>query len=208
MGWWNERVLPRLIDRLLDSPEVNQRRRLTCSGLAGRVLEIGFGSGLNVPFYPAAVDTVLAVEPSDLAWELSAERRAAVGGSVEVVRAGLDGQRLELPDDSADAALSTYTLCTIPQLPPALAQIRRVLRPGGELHFLEHGLAPDDGVRGWQRRLNPLQGRVAGGCRLDTAIGSVLTDAGFELVELDTGYGETRPRAMSFLYRGRARTPV
>lgn len=202
MGWWTQRVLPRLFDRLLDNAEVNERRRLVCAGLTGQVLEVGFGSGLNVPHYPAAVTSVLAVEPSDVAWGLSERRRAESG--VETARAGLAGQRLELPSASADSALSTYTLCTIAHLDTALSEIRRVLRPGGTLHFLEHGRAPDADVRAWQQRLNPLQGRLAGGCRLDVPIDKALTDAGFEVVELHTGYGETRPRAMSYLYRGRA----
>ena len=202
MGWWSTWVLPRAMNRVLDAPEVNERRRLTCVGLSGRMLEVGFGSGLNVSYYPAAVTSVLAVEPSDVAWRLSAARRAACPAGI--VRAGLDGQWLQLPTASVDSALSTYTLCTIPQLGIALAEIRRVLRPGGTLHFLEHGRAPDAEVRDWQQRLNPWQGRLAGGCRLDVAIDEALTDAGFELLELDTGYGETRPRAMSYLYRGRA----
>ena len=202
MGWWRERVLPRAMNRMLDAPEVNERRRLVCVGLGGRMLEVGFGSGLNVPHYPAAVTSVLAVEPSDVAWRLSAKRRAA--SPAGIVRAGLDGQWLQVPSASVDSALSTYTLCTIPQLGIALAEIRRVLRPGGTLHFLEHGLAPDAEVRVWQQRLNPWQGRLAGGCRLDVAIDAALTDAGFELLELHTGYGETRPRALSYLYRGRA----
>ena len=123
---------------------------------------------------------------------------------LKIVRAGLDGQRLDLADDSADHALSTYTLCTIDDLPAALAEIRRVLGPGGTLHFLEHGLAPDEAVRAWQRRLNPLQGRLAGGCRLDRPIDDLITAAGFTMIDLESGYGPTRPRSMGYLYRGRA----
>lgn len=206
MGWWTEHLLPRAIDRLLDNDEVNERRRLTCAGLTGRVLEVGFGSGLNVAYYPAEVTSVLAVEPSDVAWRLSQARRA--NSPAGIVRAGLDGQWLQLPARSVDAALSTYTLCSLPQLAIALSEIRRVLRPGGALHFLEHGRAPDAGVLAWQRRLNPLQSRLAGGCHLDVPIDSALSDAGFEVVDLHTGYGEARPRAMSYLYRGRAISPT
>lgn len=206
MGIWTEHLLPRAINRLLDNDEVNERRRLTCAGLAGRVLEVGFGSGLNVPYYPAAVTSVLAVEPSDVAWRLSQARRAA--SPAGIVRAGLDGHWLQLPSRSVDAALSTYTLCSLPQLAIALSEIRRVLRPGGALAFLEHGRAPDADVLAWQQRLNPLQGRLAGGCQLDEPIDTALTDAGFELVELHTVYGQARPRAMSYLYRGRALAPA
>ncbi len=202
MGWWTERALPRLINRLLDGEEMDPRRAEVCRGLSGRVLEIGFGSGLNVPHYPAAVDSVLAVEPSDVAWRLAQPRREA--SSATITRAGLDGQRLDAADHSVDAALSTFTLCTIPDLSTALAEVRRVLRPGGALHFLEHGRAPDPRVRAWQRRLNPLQARCGGGCRLDRAIDEALTAAGFRLNDLWTGYGPTRPRAMAYLYAGRA----
>ena len=136
-----------------------------CSGLSGRVLEIGFGSGLNVSAYPdAGHRPSSAVEPSDLGWELSAERRS--GSAVPVERVGLDGQRLAAADATYDAVLSTFTLCTIPDVATALAEVRRVLRPGGALHVLEHGLAPDPRVAAWQRRLNRLQGRIAGGCHL------------------------------------------
>lgn len=205
MGFWTTHLLPRAIDRVLDNPELNERRRSTCAGLTGRVLEIGFGSGLNVAYYPLEVSSVLAVEPSDVGWDLSRRRRAA--SPVGIVRAGLDGQWLTLDNASVDSALSTLTLCSIPQLEIALAELRRVLKPGAALHFLEHGRAPDADVRAWQARLNPLQGRLAGGCRLDVAIDEALTGAGFEMLELVTGYGPTRPRAMGFLYRGRARRP-
>ena len=143
-------------------------RATACAGLTGRVLEIGFGSGLNVGRYPAAVTGVDAVEPSDLGWELSADRRDAA--NVPIARVGLDGQRLEAEDAAYDAVLSTFTLCTIPDVERALAEVRRVLRPGGTLHFLEHGLSPEPGVARWQRRLDPLQGRVAGGCHLSRDI--------------------------------------
>ncbi len=202
MGWWTERALPRLIDRVLDGDAMTPRRAAVCRGLTGRVLEIGFGSGLNVPHYPTTVETVLAVEPSQVAWQLSEPRRTT--RPLPIVRAGLDGQRLDLDDASVDAALSTFTLCSIPDLPAALAELRRVLRPGGALHFLEHGRAPDPGVRAWQRRLNPLQRRCAAGCRLDRPIDRALVDAGFTVTGLETGYGPTRPRAMAYLYTGRA----
>lgn len=132
------------------------------------MLEIGFGSGLNVPHYPPAVTQVDAVEPSDLAWEMSARRRA--GASVRIVRTGLDGQRLAAADGQYDAVLSTFTLCTIPDVERALREIRRVLRTDAMFHFLEHGLAPDRRVARWQRRLDPWQRRLAGGCHLDRDI--------------------------------------
>ncbi len=194
-------MLPRAIDRMLDNDEVNGLRDEVCGGLSGTVLEIGFGSGLNLPFHPAAVERVLAVEPSDLAWRLAEARRATARPAVE--RVGLDGRRLELSDASVDHALSTFTLCTIPTVDAALAEIRRVLRPGGRLHFLEHGRAPDASVARWQSRLNPVQVRVAGGCHLDRRIDELITGAGLTMLDLRTDYA-TGIRAFAFLYQGTA----
>ena len=202
MGLWTDRVLPRVVDYALRTPEVNARRARTLAGLSGRVLEIGFGSGLNLAFYPGAVERVLAVEPSDLAWRL-AEPRLASPGTPAVERVGLDGARLPVPDASVDAVVSTFTLCTVPAVEAALSEIRRVLRPGGRLHFLEHGRAPEESVRRWQDRLQPLQSRLIGGCRLDRPIDQLVVGAGLEMVELTTEYGDG-PRPFSYLYRGRA----
>jgi ubiquinone/menaquinone biosynthesis C-methylase UbiE len=161
-------------------------RREVCEGLSGRVLEIGFGSGLNAGVYPAAVVSVDAVEPSDVGWRLSAKRRAAA--AVPVARVGLDGQRLSAEDGAYEAVLSTFTLCTIPDAEAALAEVRRVLRPGGSLHLLEHGLAPDPRVATWQRRLDPLQGRVAGGCHLSRDTPALAGRAGFDIRQLSQAY--------------------
>ncbi len=139
-------------------------RDRVCARLSGAVVEVGFGSGLNVPHYPAGVTAIAAIEPSDVAWRLAAERVAS--SAVPVRRAGFDGQALPFEDDTFDSALSTWTLCTIPDVGAALAELRRVLRPDGTLHFVEHGLAPDDSVLRWQRRLEPVQKRLAGGCHL------------------------------------------
>jgi ubiquinone/menaquinone biosynthesis C-methylase UbiE len=186
MGWWTDRVLPRCMDRALSSEPVMEVRREACAGLSGRVLEIGFGSGLNVGAYPATVTSVDAVEPADLAWRLSAERRRR--SPVPVERVGLDGERLTAGDATYDAVLSTFTLCTIPDVQAALAEVRRVLRPGGTLHVLEHGLAPDRRVARWQRRLDPVQGFVAGGCHLTRDIPVLVRDAGLRLERLDQAY--------------------
>jgi SAM-dependent methyltransferase len=186
VGWWSERVVPRLTDRSLSSRPIMELRRDLCGGLSGRVLEIGFGSGLNLSVYPASITSVDAVEPSDLGWELSAERRS--GSSVPVERVGLDGQRLEAADATYDAVLSTFTLCTIPDVETALAEVRRVLRPGGALHVLEHGLAPDPKVAAWQRRLNGVQGRVAAGCHLTRDAPALVEEARFTLERLHQAY--------------------
>ena len=186
MGAYERYVLPRVINLVCGAKSLHPLRRRVCSGLAGDVIEIGFGSGLNVPFYPAAVMAVAAVEPSDVSWKLASDRVAAA--AVPVSRSGLDGQSLPFDDGSFDVALSTWTLCTIPDVTAALKEVRRVLRPGGQLHFLEHGLAPDERVRRWQRRLDPLQQRIAGGCHFTRPIADLVTAAGFTITELDVFY--------------------
>lgn len=179
-------VLPRLCNAACGVRSLQPLRQRACAGLAGEVIELGFGSGLNLPWYPAEVRSVAAVEPSDLSWKLASERVAAAG--FPVARSGLDGQRLPFGDASFDAALSTWTLCTIPDASAALAEVRRVLRPGGRLHFLEHGLAPDERVRRWQRRLDPVQVKIAGGCHFTRPIADLISGAGFDITALEAFY--------------------
>jgi SAM-dependent methyltransferase len=180
-------------------------RARVCAGLHGHVVELGFGSGLNVAFYPAAVVDVAAIEPSDLGWDLAAARLAAT--TIPVQRAGLDGESLPLADGSCDTALSTWTLCTIPDVAGALVEVRRVLKPGGTLHFVEHGLAPDEKVRRWQHRFEPVQKRLFGGCHLTRPITDLLGDAGFTITELDVFYEQGAPKMMAADSLGVARTP-
>lgn len=205
MGLYRDHVLPRLINvACAAGPAVGPLRDRVCAPLSGEVVEIGFGSGLNVEHYPAAVTGVTAVEPSDLAWRLAHDR---VGASrVPVRRAGLDGQRLPFEDDRFDCALSTWTMCTIPDLDAALAELRRVLKPGGRLHFLEHGLAPDASVARWQHRLEPLQKRLAGGCHLTRRIAEQVEGAGFELEDVDAFYEEGAPKILGADTLGAARS--
>jgi ubiquinone/menaquinone biosynthesis C-methylase UbiE len=192
MGFYERRVLPRILNTACGTKTVEPLRRRACAGLTGDVVEIGFGSGLNVPFYPAAVTGVAAIEPSDLGWRLASRRLKAV--SVPVRRSGVDGQSLPFEDGSYDAALSTWTLCTIPDATAALRELRRVLKPGATLHFLEHGLAPDENVRRWQRRLDPLEQRLFGGCRFTRPIVDLLTAAGFTIKDLDVFYEKGAPK--------------
>ncbi len=195
MGLYGDRVLPRIINVACGMKSADPHRERVCEGLQGDVVEIGFGSGLNVPFYPDSVNRVAAVEPSDLGWKLAAKRVAA--SPVPIERAGLDGQRLPFADDRFDAALSTWTMCTIPDVAAALAEVRRVLRPGGTLHFLEHGLAPDADVARWQHRLEPVQKRVFGGCQLTREISKLVTDAGFTITEADVFYEDGAPKFLT-----------
>lgn len=202
VGIYGEHVVPRIIN-LACGMEVNDKlRRRVCEGLSGHVVEIGFGSGLNVPFYPSAVDRVDAVEPADLGWKLAAKR---VGASpIAVRRSGLDGQLLPFADASHDFAISTWTLCTIPDAVAALREVRRVLKPGGALRFVEHGLAPDDDVQRWQRRIEPVQKRLLGGCHLTRPVARMLETAGFSITELDVFYEPGAPKALGAMSLGSA----
>lgn len=202
MGFYSERIVPHLVNAACGGKPMRPLRDRVCAGLSGEIVEIGFGSGHNVSSYPPAVTRVQAVEPSDVGWKAGAERRAA--SAVPIERAGLDGQDLPFDDDTFDAALSTFTLCTVPGAGRALRELRRVLKPGGSLHFLEHGLAPDPKVQRWQRRLDPLERRLVAGCEFSRPISKLLRDAGFAITEIDEFYEERLPRFAGALSLGRA----
>lgn len=204
MAFWSERIVPHLADRALSTDDVMRERERVCALLSGQVVEIGFGSGLNTELYPEAVESVAAVEPSDTAWRMSADRRRE--SRTPITRSGLDGQALAEPAGSFDTALSTFTMCTIPDVELALTELHRVLRPGGTFAFLEHGLAPQPGVVRWQRRMEPVQKAVAGGCHLSRDIPGLISSAGFEIVELEERYlpGPKVARPWTYVYSGNA----
>jgi ubiquinone/menaquinone biosynthesis C-methylase UbiE len=199
MGWYRDHVLPRVTDLALRGRDFSLARSRVAAGLAGEVLEIGFGSGLNIPHYPAGLVRVLAVDPAVAGRKIAARRAAAC--PVPIDHVGLDGQALPIEDASIDHALSTWTLCTIPDAGRALAEVHRVLRPGGTLRFVEHGLAPDPKVARLQHRFTPLQRRFVGGCHLDRRIEELVVAAGFELTRLDTYY-LPGPRLFGYTYEG------
>jgi ubiquinone/menaquinone biosynthesis C-methylase UbiE len=205
VGFYREQVLPRLVDRACGTGELRRWRRQVAAGLSGTVLEIGFGSGLNLPAYPPEVEVVYAVEPALTARRLATERIAA--SHVRVEHIGLRGESIPLPDASCDGALSTFTLCTIPGVEAALAEVRRVLRPGGRFHFLEHGASPDAGVARWQRRLEPMQKRVADGCHLTRDPVALVRAAGFEVVHAESRYAKG-PKPWTWMTEGMATAPT
>jgi ubiquinone/menaquinone biosynthesis C-methylase UbiE len=202
MGFYREHVLPRIQDKAMNTKVTRAARGRVCDGLQGDVVEIGFGTGLNAPFYPADVSKILAVEPSKLCMRIAEPRIAESHAPVEL--AGLNGEQLELPSEEFDAVLSTWTLCTIPDIDAALAEVHRVLKPGGVFHFVEHGHSPDAAVARWQHRLEPLNKRLFGGCHITRNIPGNIEHAGFDIQQLDTHYAKGDPKPMGYTFEGRA----
>jgi ubiquinone/menaquinone biosynthesis C-methylase UbiE len=197
LGFYDRFLLSRAIDRAMRLERLEPYRRRTVARARGRVLEVGAGSGLNTRFYPDAVTRILALEPHPgLRRRMFPDSRVApVGGTAEA---------LPLRPASIDTIVSTWTLCSIAGLEAALEEMRRVLRPDGELLFVEHGLAPDPGLARWQRRLSPLWRQLAGGCHLDREAPRWLEATGFELTELRAAY-MPGPRLLTYMYEGVAR---
>jgi ubiquinone/menaquinone biosynthesis C-methylase UbiE len=203
VGFYAERVVPYLVHLSMRQATLVPYRRRVISRAEGRVLEIGIGSGLNLPFYTPAVTTVVGLEPS--AKLLSMARQQDNGRAMprrDLVEASAEAIPLE--DGSVDTVVTTWTLCTIPDVQRALREMRRVMTSSGRLLFVEHGRSPDAPVRRWQDRLNPIWKPIAGGCHLNRPIAELIERAGFRIEQMDMGYA-TGPRPMVFMYEGVAR---
>ena len=202
MSFYSRFVLPPILNWVMKDKRLRERREKLVPSAHGEVLEIGIGSGLNLPFYdPARVRRLSAVDPSRELLAMASRKARRLGLDVELVQQ--TAERLPFPEASFDSALLTWTLCSIPDPAAALAEIRRVLKPGGELLFVEHGLSPDAAVARWQRRLTPLWRPLAGGCHLDRPMDALLRGA-FASVAVETFYLEG-PRVLTYLYEGSAR---
>ena len=200
MGFYSDSVFPRVMNVMMNSKETQRVRAEVCAGLRGDVVEIGFGTGLNLPHLPAGVTSLKAVEPRTKGRSLAGERLSASNVPVDFV--GLDGQRLPLDDESVDHALSTWTLCSIDDPAAAVRELARVLRPGGKLHFVEHGASPDPKVLRWQHRMNGIQHRLACGCSLTSDIPAIIADGGMTVDRLDTHYAKGEPKHQGWTFQG------
>ena len=201
MGFYEEYILPHLVNLTMRNRRLRPYRERVIGAAQGRVLEIGVGSGLNLPLYPARVREIVALEPSPRLLAMS--RRLASGLSLQVKFIQGSAEIIPLKAGSIDTVVTTWTLCTIPAVIEALHEMRRVLSPNGQLLFVEHGLAPDKNVRKWQDWLTPAWKRIGGGCHLNRPIGAIVENAGFAIQQLETGYMKG-PKPMTFLYEGRA----
>ena len=202
MGFYAEWILPSLIDLSMRNKRLRPYRERTASAAAGRILDIGVGSGLNLPFYARQAREIFGVDPSPLL--LARAQREAPRTQTPVHLLEGSAEHIPLADRSMDTIVMTWTGCSIPEICAALAEMRRVLRPGGRLLFVEHGRAPEPRVALWQDRLNPFWQRFSGGCRLNRKIDDLLSDAGFQIDRLATGY-IPGPKIMTFFYEGAAK---
>ena len=203
MGFYDKYIMPRFINCACGSKPIMRQREKVVPQASGTVLEIGIGTGLNLPYYDARrVERLIGLDPSQESWELAAERAAHLEFDVEFI--GLPGEQIPLEDESVDTVLVTFALCTIPDPIAALHGMARVLRPQGKLIFCEHGHAPDSGVSKWQDRINPMWRRIVGGCNLNRNIPQLLTQGGFAIDELEQMYLPSTPKVAGYNYWGSA----
>lgn len=201
MNFYKKWILPRLTDLAMRNKEATRYRSQIVPQARGSVLEIGVGSGLNLPFYGADVEQLCALDPSEEL--LTMARKNARGMALPIEFITRSGENIPLDAGTVDTVVTTWTLCTIPDPVQALKEMRRVLKPDGVMLFAEHGLAPEANIQGWQRRLNPLWRRIAGGCNLDRKIDQLIQTAGFQITAIETDYAKG-PRPMSYVYAGQA----
>ena len=202
MGFYSRVIFPRLCDRLMGLPVLAELRKDALADAGGDILEIGFGTGRNLACYPGYVRRITAVDPN-VGMVGLAEKRIAASG-IEVDRQMLGGEELPFDTEKFDCVVSTFTMCSIPEVGLALGEVYRVLRPGGRLLFLEHGLSGDPGVQRWQRRLNPIERILGDGCRLDLDVEATVRGQPFAIVDVERLEMERLPRTHGTLYRGRA----
>ena len=200
MGFYQDHIVPHLVNLSMRNRRLTPYRERTISLAEGRVLEVGVGSGVNFPYYSYRTNEVIGIDPQWKLLKMSSHNTASVPSRL------IEGSAESIPLDDAtvDTVVTTWTLCSIPDVAAALREMRRVLRPGGRFLFVEHGLASDERVRRWQRRLTPLWKRIAGGCHLDRPVSVLVQAAGFEISQMDTGY-MPGPKPMTFMYQGFAR---
>lgn len=202
MGFYENRVFPWMMDRMMSGPAMDALRAEVLAGATGRVLELGIGTGLNLPHYPSAVRHVVAVDPNPGVKVRAQARARSVDRSVELHE--LRGESLPFDDASFDTVVSTFTLCSIGDVDRAVREVRRVLKPEGRFLLLEHGLADDAGVRVWQHRLTPIQRVVACGCELDRDIPAIVTRNGFRFAQVRQLYQPGEPRPLAYFTLGEA----
>ena len=201
MGFYEKLVLPRLINMAMRNTRLAGYRQKTIGAARGLVLEIGVGSGLNLPLYTPAVDLVHGIDPSSELLRLASQRLADASVPVSLVRAS--AEQLSFSEAVFDTLVMTWTLCSIPNPSAALHEMRRVLKPGGRLLFVEHGLSPENRIAGWQHRLTPCWKRIGGGCHLDRKMDDLICAAGFRVDALETGYMKGS-KPWTFIYQGSA----
>ena len=205
-GLYEEHLLPRLMHRTMRNKELTRLRSEILPSATGRVLEVGLGSGLNLPFYGSDVKSVTGIDPSRRLLSIAGKEAEHVPFECNLVPGTAD--QLPYDDKRFDTVVTTWSLCSIANVEAALGEMRRVLKPGGALLFIEHGRSPDHAVQAWQNRLNGVWGICSGGCNLNRGIETLIQDAGFAIQGLDTGYMVSGPRFLTYFYRGRASRSV
>lgn len=205
MGFYQKHIIPFFTHLSMRQRRLVEYRRRTVTAAEGRVLEIGVGSGLNLPFYSAKAERIIGLDPSSKLLGMAGKPAREAASPVELIEG--TAEAIPLEDRTVDTVVSTWAMCSIPDVQRALGEMRRVLKPSGRLVFVEHGLAPEARVRRWQDRLTPLWRRFSGGCHLNRAIAELIEGAGFRIERLDFGY-MPGPKPMAFMYEGSGRPAV